>query len=363
MGTNKDLMGVKMNKAIFIFLAALIFTLVSVESYATADMLVIDRADARVDGGRWRDISDGWLDFDLYPMDKVDIEVRIENLFDRTDGLRIRDIEAELYIDGMGSGSRGYIEDTARVTSISPGRRTTVTLRFEVPFDSYEGFHEGEIIVTGRDTNGTIHEDRIFFDLDVYRNYNELYFRTLRLSRTRLSCTNTRTDIEIDLYNIGRNDLDNVRINVISEELNIDRSESNIYLDSIEYDSRRSRFQRNFAVNIPEDAEPGFYYIDVVVYEGNSEFTRERLEIEVLECTRREPTEEPSDDSSGIIIIDPDDDLQIPPPIERPSREEPEEENDTLYLVLLVSLNVLMVMGIIVLLIVTKRTKRRSIFY
>ncbi len=337
-------------------LVVLAVLLASAEAVAAeGSMLVIDRADARIEGGRWRNIMNGWFDEDLYPSDKVEIELRIENLYERDDGLRIRDIEAELYIDRLGSGSRGAIEDTARVTSISQGRRSTVTLRFEVPFDAYEGFHEAEIIVTGRDTNGTTHRDELFFDIDVFRNYNELYLRTMRLSRTRVSCTNTRTSLEVDMYNTGMNDQDDLRVRVLNDELGIDRDESNIVLESIEYDTRRSRYQRTFTLNIPEDADPGIYYLDFIVYMDGSEFKTEQLELEVLECPRVEP-EEPEEDE-GIIIIDPE---PTPPPVDRPPREEPAEENDTLYLVLLVTLNVLMVIGIIALIVVSTGAKRRG---
>ncbi|MFP4118024.1 MAG: hypothetical protein ACLFTR_03805 [Candidatus Woesearchaeota archaeon] len=346
-----------MKTRIFILMMLLTLVLSGVQTYASDSNLTIERAYARVDDGRWEKIDDGWFDEELYPMDEIEVEVRIENDFEREDGLRIRDVEAELYIEGLGSGRLGYIEENKRISSLSPGNRRTFSFRFEIPFDVYEDYYDAEITVSGVDENGTVHEDDLIFNVDVIRNYNELYMDTLELTRTRVSCTNTRSGVEIDMHNIGMNDLDDVRVSVKNDELGIDREESDIALDSIEYDSRRARYEKIFSFNVAEDAEPGTYYVDVKVHADGSEQVSEQLKLEVLECPRDEPEED--EENNGIIITDPEE-QPTPPPVERPPREEPEDDEDTIYLVLLATLNVLMLIGIVVLVIVATGTKRRG---
>lgn len=342
-----------MRGKLLIFIMVLAFIMSSTEVYASN--LSIDRVYARIDDGRWQRIERGFFDQDVYPMDKLELEVRIENNFDRReDRIRIRNIEVEMEIDGM--GSRGYIYETRRVPSITAGSRETAIFRFDVPMDAYEDNYDVYLSVFGIDENDVEHTDDYSFSFDVMRFYNHLYLEEFRLSRSRVSCENTRTSVDVDIYNIGINDIDDIRVRLKNTELDIERQESDIYLDSMEYGVRRSRYQNTFSFNVPEDAEPGIYELDLLVFAGRNEKIRESVELEVLECPRTEPSD-PDDDDEGIIIIDPE---PTPPPVDRPPREDPAEENDTLYLVLLGLLNVLMLIGIIVLIVVANGARRRG---
>ena len=288
--------------------------------------------------------------FSANPMDDVEILVTFRNRFNEHN-IRIEDIDVDLVIFDFEDMGNYDLEDFAEIRSISRDREGRVSFRFSVPFDTLEDRYDIEISARARDQRGAIHEiDRIVVDsLEIRRNRNDIYIRTATLSRTTLSCENTRTTLDVDVYNIGSRRQDDVTIVVQNQDLGIFQEERNIRLESIEYDDRDARTFRTFNLNIDEDTPVGTYYFDVMVYMSGTLYKTEAVRFDVRECQRqeREETEQPV--TPPIVIEErPRDPIVITP-------QPTEDEGPDFMMFLLAGLNLILIVAVIALLLVVLR--------
>ena len=293
------------------------------------------------------------------PLDRIELRIDLRNDF--TERVRIEDIDVDIRILDFEDMGRYDFEDYAEIRSIREGRTGTAVFMFDVPFDVYEDRYDIEIEVRGIDENGAVHEITptfLFDSLDIRRNRNELYLRSMTLSRSALSCENTRTTLDVSLYNIGSRRQEDVSIVVENEELDIFHEIRNIDLESIEYDDRDARAFESFNLNIPQDATPGRYDIDVFAFISGSLNKVGSVELTVREC----PTPEEEEEERSQIIVEerPREPIVITP--QEPVVEETAESDVMLFL--LAGLNLVLIVAVIALLLVVLRkpTKKDKYF-
>ena len=298
--------------------------------------------------------------FSANPLDNVEVIVTYENTF--SENIRIENIDVDLIIFNFEDSGFYDFEDYVEIRSISSGREGRATFSFSVPFDIYEDIYDIEIEARGRDQRGAIHESELSTDsIEIRRNRNELYLRTTSLSRTSLSCENTRTTLDVDLYNIGSRFQDDVMIIVENEDLSIFEERRGISLESIEYDDRDARAFESFHLRIPEDAETGTYYLDISVYMSGAIFTRDQVRFDVRDCPIREEPVEERPTSPPIVIEERPEEPTIitPTPIDEVDDVSESVAGDTM-LFLLAGLNLLLVIAVVALLAVVLRKPKRK---
>ncbi len=286
---------------------------------------------------------------DVKRNDEISLEIKVENNFD-DDGecddeddygdCDIEDIDVELEPDDS-----DFDDDSDSIDSIRARDDDTVTLRFDVPDDIDDGDYDFELWVTGEDENGARHGEFLTFTLEVDVPRDEVSITDFDLNPSSLDCDQKSTILTVTVENTGRNNQDEVSIFVESSRLDIKDSIYHIELDE------GDRTTKSFALRLPDDVEPGQYFVQIIANVDNSDETdRDAATLIVRECRDEEeqPEEEDEDDQTDIKVI------EVPPTAGVIYSSEKDEGffNSNGYLVLLAVLFFIALLLIFILLVV-----------
>ena len=296
--------------------------------------------------------------FSASPLDEVEVIVTFRNLF-VDHNIRMENVEVDLMIYNLEDMGTYDFEDRAEIRAIQRNQEGKASIRFSVPFDVLEGMYDIEVSARGRDLRGAVHdmEPTNVYSLELKRKLNDLYIRTASLSRTILSCENTRTTLDVNVFNIGSRRQEDVAITVSNEDFEIFQEERNIKLESIEYYERDARVLKSFHVNIPRDAEVGTHYLRVLVYRDGLLVESEDVRFEVREC----PIQEEEERVTPPIVIE----ERPREPVEVITPEPVEEVQETDFMLfLLAGLNLVLIVALIALLmVVLKKPSRKDKYF
>jgi uncharacterized membrane protein len=170
-------------------------------------------------------------------LDTVEVEVEIENVGDD----KVKDVVVEMGL--FNSDGKNQIsdldfdnsdEEQINLGSLNDGDRETVTFSFKVPADFEDGSYkltfkaysddvgEDEQCV---DTADDLGESDMYESIDVSRESDSgkfIAFDNIQFTPTEGTCGDSIT-MSFDVYNIGDEDQDQVKINLISTELGINQ--------------------------------------------------------------------------------------------------------------------------------------------
>ncbi|MFW6230872.1 MAG: hypothetical protein ACOC32_02510 [Nanoarchaeota archaeon] len=311
---------------------------------------------------------------EVYPLEDVDISIRVKNLFDDNNDdydFEIEDIEVEVIVEDFDDEGYDDLELDEDVKDLDAEDDDNVDFSFEVPFFVEDRDYEIRVIVTGDDENGAQHLIEKTFDLDVRLENTVVYVESAYLSRTRLSC-GERTTLNTRFINIGEDDLEEVALIVQNDKLDIFEEVRGIDdLEPYSEDDDDSILKRSFTIDVPEDADEDTYEIDLeFFYSGDALLASRRLELVVEDCDADEEDDAQDDeqDGSDSIIVDDQqlgqdqEPIDITPVItDSEDEEEPVEGSllsEDLYLVMLAGLNAILLVGVIALIVVVARKPR-----
>jgi hypothetical protein len=183
--------------------------------------------------------SDGDDDEEWKLLDTIEIEVDIDNDGD----IDIDDVEVHLGLfDSRGKNQASDLdfentdEEKIELGDINDGDDDTVTFRFRVPADFDSGKYKLAIKAFGDKLGESVEctdfsddlSDNFFQDIDVNQEDDEgkfIAFEDIEIRPTEeVTCGDTVT-INMDVFNIGDNDQDQVRVNLLNSEMgiNLDR--------------------------------------------------------------------------------------------------------------------------------------------
>ena len=321
-------------------------------SYAAESKLafVNDEIEISIDGDS-EDISEGDESDETYPLDDIEIDIEVENLFNDATDIEMEDIEAELEIEEFDDEGDDPLELDDEFDDLDPEDDDRVSFSFDVPYFVQENSYDAIIRVTGEDSNGAEHTSEFEFSIDVRLNDIELFFDRASTIRSTLSCERRNTQAEIRLINIGEDDLEGVTVRVENSALGIYEATSSYELEPFSDDDDDSILSEQINLEIPEDATPGSYTLNFYAdYDGSTLVVKESA-IEILECPRQEEDEQEEGQDSGIIVDQQpstQEPIQVQPTIPEQEEEpyiEPVQDSqssDTLMVVLLLVGNVLL---------------------
>ncbi|MEK6854652.1 MAG: tandem-95 repeat protein [Nanoarchaeota archaeon] len=120
--------------------------------------------------------------------------------------------------------------------------------------------------------------------VDIERPKDKISIDSFEIENKKINCGES-TKASVKIENSGTDDQD-VRIFLANGELKIDEKSDEFELEEFGKDDKTTR---DFIIDVPLDAEPGFYNIDLsAVYGSNKENISERIEVE---CAKKEVTE------------------------------------------------------------------------
>ncbi len=266
-----------MKKAALIpFLMITIFILAGIVS---ADKLEIDKVEIISEGLTLLSTSSSTSSLNVDPGDILNIEIRIENLFDDSTDNHIEDVRINAAIYGI--DDEDDIDDSEE-TNLLADRSKTVKLRLKIPSDasSYESYNL-VINARGTDQNGTTHSDEVTIEIDVDRKENELIFDTVQVSD--VDCDGY-TNFRAEIQNIGEEEEQDVELRLISNELGTVWSDRFDLYSINDNEYRDSIYTK--ALNLDMGAlSPGTHYLKVeVLYDNTRKSIDQTIMFNVDDC-------------------------------------------------------------------------------
>ncbi len=181
--------------------------------------------------------SSGDEDDEWKPLDEIDVEVEVENIGDND----VRDILVEIALfDSQGRNKINDIdfentdEDKIDLGRLNDGDEETVIFTFRVPPDFDAGSYKlavkaySDASNSGENLECTDTSDdfgnTIFEDIDVSKEDDEgkfIAFDNIRITPSQIACGDTVT-LDADVFNVGDEDQDQVRIVLSNSELKLD---------------------------------------------------------------------------------------------------------------------------------------------
>ena len=150
---------------------------------------------------------------DAEPGSTVKVKIKIKNLFTDAEDLEIQDVFIVGIIEGIDDGDD--IEEEGDEFDLRDGRSKKETLTFEIPKKVDEDIYTLVITVEGEDENNTLHEIEWILKLEVKKEKHAIELEKVSLSREIIDCAST-TNLEIKVTNYGRDDEDEVTLEIIN---------------------------------------------------------------------------------------------------------------------------------------------------
>ena len=293
------------------------------------------------------------------PGSKIKLDFKIKNRFPDDSNIDIRDILITVNINGIEDGDDVEIESNK--FDLDPDESSTrKVLEYTIPFKVEIDTYTIEITVEGEDRNGVTHSVSKKVYLRVDKMSHEIVINSATILPIDLQCGGKVT-VYYDIRNIGDQEEDDVRVDIVNEVIGLMHSDTNIQLvDGID---EESTYQKSVILDTRKDISSGTYPVYVNAYfSGDILNSRKELSLNIKGCETENTTtpEQPPPDEQIPPSLPPpkngssqDDTGKIP--ISENSEEEPIVTVEkplimgTLYFGIILTANVVALIGIIAL--------------
>ena len=244
--------------------------------------LAITDLDVKVDGKSDKNVANNTrVSEEVSPGSDVEFEIEVSNLFTNAEDLDIEDIKVEVIIEDIDDGDD--FEEEASEFDLSADDEDTISISFDIPYKITEGDYDVIIRAEGEDENNTKHEARWEVLLEVDKEKHELYINKLSVSPSSVSCTRA-VSLSTEILNLGRDEEDEVAVEIVGSELGLDFRQENIELDE---GSDDIEYQKSLTFMVPETVGKGIYPIAVNAYYDDTKLSDSRVfELTVQDCER-----------------------------------------------------------------------------
>jgi hypothetical protein len=153
------------------------------------DMLLIDDIKIKVDGKKSNADEDGGTIKDVEPESKIEIEVKLENLYPDDTNIEIQDIEVEVVIEDIDDDDD--IEEESGETDIDAEDSEDIDFEIDIPLEVEDDSYDMTLTITGEDEKGISYEKIIDYRLKVEKEKHKLKFTNIELFPKTIDCKDT----------------------------------------------------------------------------------------------------------------------------------------------------------------------------
>jgi hypothetical protein len=306
-----------------------------------ASTLVISRLEVEGDSMKDRETKEK-----ISPLDTVDLEITVKNNLPNDDD-EITDIAITVTVKNIEDRSDDDITIEADEFDLDgDGDKDPVDLSFEVPYDvEHQKDYEIEIEVEGVDEDDNEYRVEYTVFIEIKKDKNLMRIRDYRIMPEALTCTQRNAEIEATIANIGSNDQDDTVLDIENALLGIDKK----FIFETDSDPDKDNFEvsKDYSFNVPEDAQPGTYDIELYLYyDMDKRIDHRTVSLVVPDCNPTTTTTSTVPDQGGQTGIIPGIQPGITPGMSYSSETEG-LRTSSLYTALLVVLIIAVVVGII----------------
>jgi len=251
-------------------------------SVAAAKKLRIKDLDVKVDGRTDKNLANGGtIKREAKPESNIEFKIEIENGFTDEEDLKIEDITVEITIKDIDDGDD--IDEESKEFDLRPEKDKKVTLDFKVPLEVDEDIYDVDIHVEAEDENGTEHEIDWILYLEVEKEKHDIRITKANLNPSVVKCEKTTT-LNTEIINLGRDEEDEVALEITSSELEFNFRKEDIELEEGTDDNR---YSRTLNIAIPDKLAVGTYPIEINSYYDATHLSdTETVNLEVQECKK-----------------------------------------------------------------------------
>ncbi|MFQ5475237.1 MAG: hypothetical protein ACE5DM_05370, partial [Candidatus Nanoarchaeia archaeon] len=259
-------------------LFAIIFAIILLSSFVSAvDELVIKGIDVEVDGDRDRRADETGGTIKVKPGSEVEIDIKLENIFDKDTDEDINDIDVIGTIADIDDGDD--LEEELDIFDLSPGHSNRDKMKFQIPYKVEDKSYELVLAVTAESDNGTDYDFELKFDIDIDKERHELIMRYFDLAPAVVECERDITG-DFTILNIGKEDEDDVKIEVLAPSFDYYFTDNFSFVRD-PYDSD-AEYSKRFMLNAT-GVTPGIYQVEARAKYGSRTLS-EKKTISVGEC-------------------------------------------------------------------------------
>ena len=177
--------------------------------------LQISDVEVSVDGANFVSIDEFDTVDDIYPDSNVQVRVTVKNIHPLND---VEDVLLEIESFGFDVD----IVDDEDLGTINPGANDTTVFEFDISLFEDEDTFDVVLYVEGEEGSGDEHNDTFEFEIEVEWMTHDIVIYDLDLDEDNVSSGTQDVELEVQLYNVGSNDEDNVVVTIENTALGID---------------------------------------------------------------------------------------------------------------------------------------------
>ena len=276
------------------------------------------------------------LSLDVAPGDSVKMDITFKNDFSSSESIDINEVDTTITIEGIDDGDD--IEEDLSTFDVRAGKKVTKSITFTVPLNTDEDEYPVDISAEGSDDNDVTQSADWTVYLRVRKKDHDLRISNAQLTPDTVTCERN-VNIQFKVTNYGSNEEDAVSLWINSPLLGIDIREWNIDLSN-DLSSSDSSVTKLYQINLPANLTTGSYSIPLNVYADSNVENFWAFLLKVNPC---QPGGTPSTPSTPVVV----------PPVYTPGETTTTTgsgiSNSTIYLALLIGLNLILLIAIVAL--------------
>ncbi|MBL7055163.1 hypothetical protein ISS05_05390 [Candidatus Woesearchaeota archaeon] len=239
---------------------------------------------------------------EIRPGSTLQFDFRLENLFLDDEDIEIKDVSVLVTIISI--DDEEDIDEESEDLDIKPEAKEDFTVTLDIPLKVEEGDYDIEILVKGEDDDGIEHNIEWTLEMRLEKESHDIYIESLSLTKDKLICSGI-TSLKTKIFNLGKSDEDDVKIEVKNADLELEFEEKGITLSEDPYDED-SEYSKTIPIMIDEGTSAGTYSLDFNVYiKGVVLLKNKKIDLVIEGCnTEEEETKEEVTEEKNEIIIE-----------------------------------------------------------
>ncbi|MBI4441647.1 lamin tail domain-containing protein [Candidatus Woesearchaeota archaeon] len=265
--------------------------------------LIFTDITARIDDESRRHLVDGSVLTKVHPGSMLSLGLELSNDYLRSENLDISDITLDAVIKGL-EADGDDVDESAKIGSLLAGTSSRKTLLFTIPLDVEDKTYLLEIEATGVDEFNQQHIVKATISLSIEKDLHDLRIVKVDISRQE-SCAGNAL-VEVHFKNLGRNDEEDVRVEVTSRALGLDFAEDNLKLTDDA--SKDSEYLYSTSIDVHAELAPGDYPVTARIYRKDKLEHEQTVSLAVASCdeqTRLDVQEMDTERVDHIIVNQP----------------------------------------------------------
>ncbi len=249
------------------------------------EKLKIEDIKIYVDGKKEAGADEGGGKIDAVPGSKLELKIKLENLYEDNENVRINEITVQGILEQIGNGDD--IDDEINTFGLNPEKSKEITLKFNIPLEVEENDYDLKVEIDGENERHFPYSKKIEFEVEVDKEKHDVIFNKLEFSNNNIQCDSS-ANLKVDVVNLGTEN-EEIKLVISNQEVDINIQED-FELSGDPFDKDNS-FSKIYGVKLPADINSDVYVFRADLFYGNNlESSTVELNVECNKLTKTKST-------------------------------------------------------------------------